>query len=170
MLLTRSRDLDDTLFGFTWIDLNDLNSKKPESHELHLPINNLLTWQARHESVLNIRFQQIERRVREFLRLSDNVKTPEVELNCGASARYQHAQSPTPDHCGLVTDLLVWIWPRPRICLEIRVISDVTHHGLPWLCGWPLYTPGCGREYCLSNTIVIFFCLSQEQEWRLEVQ
>ena len=28
MLLIRSRDLDDTLFGFTWIDLNDLYSKK----------------------------------------------------------------------------------------------------------------------------------------------
>ena len=28
MLLTRSRDLDDTLFGFTWIDLNDLYSKQ----------------------------------------------------------------------------------------------------------------------------------------------
>ena len=26
--LTHSRDLDDTLFGFTWIDLNDLYSKK----------------------------------------------------------------------------------------------------------------------------------------------
>ena len=22
------------------------------------------------------------------------------------------------------------------------MISDVTHHGLPWLRGWPLFTPG----------------------------
>ena len=36
LLRLRSRDLDDTLFGFTWIDLNDLNSRKPESHEFYL--------------------------------------------------------------------------------------------------------------------------------------